>query len=546
MITAVDATSPLDISWEVIGGYGAQAFYRFQFATANNFSASYLICDSGVVASSASLCVPACNELSHGAFRFATAHWRVALMQADGVFSSWTVGSPFVLGGGAADFAARFIAAPAAAVAKCAPVRMRAVTKPLGAALTANITQVTAFVSSPGYVQVWSGGSRVDERHAWGSWPEFRTRVYYIALDVTDHFLAPGADLTGVPFGFRMGGGAYCAQQFAASYNATAVPLLFELRITFTSGAAIVIAAGSTDLPVRVHSDTIVQYDWYTGETVFNDLSVALNGWDSINFNANGWAFSESYENLDGVELTPSLEHPVKTFMPIKAVGFSDLGAGNYSWTFPLNFAGIVEITVNAVGYTNSTVTLSGGEETDGKGGVICQLHVCMAVSWRLAGNAAEVITNSFSFFGAQHFQLSGWPQGMPPPTIDSAVSIPTSTLIPDKVALTLDFGSTAESQDALNTTILAAVQSAAQWGQQSNFQSLPSDCPNREKCVATTAQPRTRTRHTSTPYPPPPPPSLATHIDPPTGVGGWGTAASVLGRRRRISTCLRRIDRGF
>jgi len=477
----VDASRKIDLSWTVEGSKGGQYFYRYQMSRANNYSDEFLICDSGKVASSASLCVPACSELSESALRFTTVYWRLQLAGADGYLTPFNSGQPFVLGGGRADFSANFLAAPVKTVPTCAPVRMRAVVPPLES-VTVNITYVTAFISSPGYVQVWSGGSRVDKKLAWGSWTEFTRRVHYRAFEVTDLFLEPGADVNGVPFGFRLGPGPYCDAEFAAAYNATAVPLLAEIRVHFQSGPPRVFAAGSAILPVRVHSDTIVKMDWHTGETVHNDLSAGLAGWDSLGFDDGAWDAPVPYSALEGVELTPSPLAAVGTFAHIAATRFWDLGNGTYSWAFPLNFAGYVQLTVDAVGFINSTLLLSAGEETDGRGGVVCQLLVCMTVSWRLAGDAGEVVANTFAFFGAQYFSVSGWPAGMPPPNVSSAVSFPTSTLTPQASTLTLDFGTPAAAPDALNTTLLAAVQSAVVWGQRANFQALPSDCPNREK----------------------------------------------------------------
>jgi alpha-L-rhamnosidase len=139
-----------------------------------------------------------------------------------------------------------------------------------------------------------------------------------------------------------------------------------------------------------------------------------------------------------------------------------------------------VAVTVDARGFANATLRLHGGELTDGKGAVINQLRSNTQVFWRLAGLEKEVVAPTFVFFGAQFFGVDGWPAGMPPPTISSAVALPTSTLRPDKVALSLTFGG--GGGGSANTTLLAGVQAIIQWTQRANFQSIPSDCPNREK----------------------------------------------------------------
>ena len=490
LLTVEGAPQPVDFSWG-FGSYGArganQSLYRIQVSTRNNFSAPWLLCDTGPVASPSTLCVRACAGALAAAPPFTGVHWRLAAAGGDGFFGAWELGPSFVLGGGAGDFAGGFVAAPPAAVPPCAPARLRGVAPPLGAALSQALFRVVAYIASPGYWQLWTGGQRWDQWKAYGPWPEFTQRAYYEAYDLTPAFEAPGAWEGGVPLGFRLGPGTYCDAQFARGYNATAIPLLVDIRVELLNGSSIVIAGGggggggALALPLRAHADTIVSVDWYGGETVHNDAGAALAGWDSLGFDDSSWAPAAPYGGLAGRALTPSLVDPVgELALPrgVPAAAFWDLGKGAYSWAFPKNFAGGVAVTVDARGFANATLRLHGGELTDGKGAVINQLRSNTQVFWRLAGLQGEVVAPTFIFFGAQFFGVDGWPPGMPPPTIASAVALPTSTLRPDKEALALTFG----GGGSANTTLLAAVQAAIQQSQRANFQGLPSDCPNREK----------------------------------------------------------------
>ena len=131
----------------------------------------------------------------------------------------------------------------------------------------------------------------------YGPWPEWMKRVYYDCWNVTGLF--HDASLRGekaVAFGLRIGPGTYGhtgAQNFARGYNASALPLLFELRVeskslsgdssvhrTFASSAAGGGGGGGSSnndgsalsvepLEFSAHSDPILNSDWYSGETVW-------------------------------------------------------------------------------------------------------------------------------------------------------------------------------------------------------------------------------------------------------------------------------------
>ena len=344
-----------------------------------------------------------------------------------------------------------------------------------------------------------------DAGKAYGFWPEFTQRVAYEAYDVTAIFGTPAAVDKGAVLGFRLGPGPYCDAQFSRSYNATAIPLLVEVRLLFANGTTTAIATVTEDHPAKhaaaailpfqilTLADSVVMVDWYGGETVHNDAAAAMSGWSEAGYDATGWVAAVAYDNLHGRSLTPALHDPIAVLDPIPAVQFFDLGGGNYTWAFPQNFAGGVAITVDARGFANTTLRVHGGELTDGKGRVINQLRSNTQVFWRLAGLQNEVVAPTFVFFGAQYFGVSGWPQAMAPPTLQSAVAMPTSTMGKDKQTLRLSFGGqpfvstdagaappalqqvTASAVSSLNTTLLSAIQRGILWSQVSNFQSLPS-----------------------------------------------------------------------
>jgi hypothetical protein len=505
---AVDVSSA-DFFWEFSSDQGrglTQSAYRLQLSLSADFSGP-LLCDQTV--SSARQAAKGCSNLSSTA-PFTPLHWRLSTCATGGSCSAFVAGRPFIAAGALPDFAAGYIAAPATAVPPCAPALARLLSPALGGAATSQLTQATAYIASPGYWQLWSSGQRVDRGRAWGGWAEFTQRVHYEVYDLTALYQAPEAAQGGVPLGFKLGPGPYCHSAFAPSYNATAVPLLLEVQLRFANGTLQRLATAgappgrpaASPLQALTHTDSVVLSDWYAGETVHADLAAALAGWDSLGFDSSSWAPAEAYAALAGVQLSPALHDPVALLPPIAATAFHSLGGGNYTWAFPQNFAGRVQVTVpDATGFAGSSLLLYAGELMDPDGSVVNQLLVNTTLHWRLAGVPGEVLAPTHFFFGAQYFGVSGWPPGMPPPTLASAVAQPTSTLAADKQALRLAFGGlpfvgggapatgaplpTATAPAApgqLNASVLMGVQHAILWSQLNNFQALPSDCTNREK----------------------------------------------------------------
>ena len=528
LLLGVDGSAAPDFSWQLTSTTrgAAQAAYSLQVATDAAFAS--VVCDSGRVASNATLCVQPCGAADIARVApGASLYWRVAVAEsAGGALSAPVSGPSFLRGPTAADFVAGFVSPPPAA--GFGPFRLRAVAPPPPPGHA--VLRATAFVCTPAYFQLWSGGARVDAGREYGYWPEFNGRVFYEALDLTGLFLAPGAAGAGVALGVRLGPGTYGYGQFARTYGATALPLLFELhvdvagadgaprRLVYASRPRVGAGAAVTPLDFHFHGDTTVNVDWYGGEDVDNTLSAALEGWDSPTFVEGGaWNATEPYAGLAGRALTPPPLPPVTralTLAPVQMWAFNATSTSTFTFAFAQNFAGRVEVDVPAAGFANTTIGVYAGEETDGKGGVRNQLRCNMAMSWKLRGLANETVTLTWMFWGAQYFGVKDWPNSMPPPTLASVRGVATSTFTDEMVALRLSFDGVAPSADIangfvapgtlppaaqpprapdasaaalwasppLNSSILAGVQHLTLQCARANFQSIPSDCPNREK----------------------------------------------------------------
>ena len=164
------------------------------------------------------------------------------------------------------------------------------------------------------------------------------------SFNLTAHFRQAAArgDTT-VPIGVRIGPGPYghgalrghwSGPNFAKAYNASALPLLFEVHIVTKTGAGEtgrhILASGAGDadggsahnevatqtmstLRFSAHSDPILNSDWYLGETVDNTLSPEVDGWDTTGYSEAGkhWQPAVAYTALAGRQLAPASLGPI-------------------------------------------------------------------------------------------------------------------------------------------------------------------------------------------------------------------------------------------
>ncbi len=532
-LQAVESGSP-DFSWqlEAAGRGEMQTAFQLQVSSGPTF-APPLLCDTGRVASNQTLCLRLCNisTVKPGL----PIYWRVRAAGTAETLSDWVDGPTVLRGLGVADFTGTFVAALRTTTnSTTAPVRLRAtVSLP---ATGQQIVSAIAYVASPGYYHLYSGGVRVNADTEYGPWPEWNKRVYYDCWNVTE--LVRNASLSVstrqdnqdkkavAVFGLRIGPGTYGhkgAQNFAAHYNASALPLLFELHVDWKPphaagsiehlkfvSSADDHSGGSGDgdliqpLTFNAHSDPILSSDWYSGEIVDNTLSTELDGWATSDYSEAGksWLPTVTYDALAGREITPTVLEPIIRVEEIKAVHFASHGGGRFAWGFPQNFGGFAELDVPALGFSKTTLTVQIGEEQDATGWPT-NGHGWWTgdgqLSWTLRGTeAVETLRPTFMFMGFQYICVSGWPATMPSPTISSVRGYPTSTLSKHHEVGELMFDGVAPSasianswpaeppqlqlppvglHSKLNAKILAGVFHLIVWGQRSNQQSIPSDC---------------------------------------------------------------------
>ena len=356
-------------------------------------------------------------------------------------------------------------------------------------------------------------------------------RIFYDAWDVTALAVAAASSSGIIALGARVGPGFFA---HAAAFRATNLPFRAELYVEYASGAPTVVGADSL---WAVAPDAITFADLYHGEVVDARQEAAFAGWDMP-----GYAPSPALWVPAVLGAPKSIADAVLTSQDFPRIGAVATLApstltqplpGLWVFAFPQMFAGKVELRVpSPASAAGIEVTLYAGELLWPNGTVDNELISATneSVAWTLAGTGStEVVSTTFMYWGLQFVQVTGWPAGVPAPTLGDLRGIalssarertgelafagiePSAAIAASAVAAgvtptiatasaavaaaraaaahpeALELVAAAAERAAgvaapLDAATLAGVQHALVWGGQSNWFSVPSDCPTREK----------------------------------------------------------------
>jgi alpha-L-rhamnosidase len=507
--TANVTASPPMFSWSLNNTESTRAIVQESWHL-QIFKDDNIVCDENSTTLTASFqAVYACsNELSQlvGGTRLM---WRVSVQGSDSsVFSKWSQAAFFGLSPDMDQWnQTPWIATPIDQEKNISrPYRFRTT---FSIPTKIQINSATIFVATPAYYTLFSNGSRVTNRFPMSTFTIFSSRVDFDAFDVTSLFTQALADGSNqLAFGVRLGGGPFGTEKFQKVNDAFRLPLRVIIILDSTETNISVL----TPIQWKSFPDSILYSDWYAGEAIDNRLETNFKGWDTTTFDDSLWAPSTECDGNCGIEnarLIPQLQASVQMMSEgvLSPVSIQALSSQQRSYTisFGQNFAGFIELDIptppNSAG---TTVYLYAGERIFPDNSVYNQLNSSthMILNWTLSGlSTYETASNVFSFWGFQHVQVSNWPVGAAPPTLQSVRGIPTSTLErratiqfdginpSEQIAASFEsekrrygYSRSRNTSLLLDTQILAGVAHAAYWSQSSNYQSIPSDCPNREK----------------------------------------------------------------
>ena len=180
-------------------------------------------------------------------------------------------------------------------------------------------------------------------------------------------------------------------------------------------------------------------------------------------------------------EMTALLIPPVRRFEPRAPVSISRSPSGSYVLDFQVNQAMQCTLRIDTDGtLAGTTLRLHHAEQVTADGSIVYSNDLGGAqdqTTFILGGTAGvQEFDTTFAYFGARFVDIQGWPQDSEP-TTDSMTCYFVHTALPQWSSIR--FGSPQGSDTA---TILNGLHDIIVRSALSNFMSVPTDCPSREK----------------------------------------------------------------
>ncbi|MBN1126463.1 MAG: family 78 glycoside hydrolase catalytic domain [Sedimentisphaerales bacterium] len=310
-------------------------------------------------------------------------------------------------------------------------------------------------------------GRKLDDTVLKPGWTNYRKSVLYRVHDVTER-LVPGENVLGVMLGngmYNVTGGRYT--KFIGSFGPP--KLIVQLNIDYADGTSGRIIS---DTHWRTAPGPITFSCIYGGEDY--DARQEQSGWDQSGFDDSDWKTARECEGPGGC-LTTRSAPPIKVMETFKPVEITQPRPGVWVYDLGQNFSGWPKLSVS--GLTGTTVKLITGELLD-KNGLVSQRSSGGPVwfAYTLKGDGPEVWRPRFSYSGFRYVQVeNGVPKANQAegPGLPCILQLQGEFLYPD-TAVVGQFSCSNTDVNRVHALILAAIKS--------NFKSVLTDCPHREK----------------------------------------------------------------
>ncbi len=386
--------------------------------------------------------------------------WKVQVADRAGGVSDWSAPARWSMGLlSEADWAAKWITAEVSEALPLMRTTFR-VEKP--------VRRAELAICGLGFFEASLNGERIGDAVLEPGWTDYRKRALYRVDDLTEG-LVEGENVLGVMLGngmYNVTGGRYV--KFTGSFGPP--KLIAQLDIEYADGTSARIV---TDDDWRVAPGPIRFSCIFGGEDY--DARAELPGWDRPGFDAGGWGAAVECEGPGGV-LTTRSGPAVVVRERFETVAVTEPRPGVWVYDLGRNFSGWPKIRLK--GPAGATVKLITGELLDAEG-LVTQRSSGGPVwfSYTLKGQGIEEWAPRFSYTGFRYVQVEG---GVPADSAagadDDAVRIEGMEgqfLYPD-AAVAGEFACSNPDVNRVHALILSAIKS--------NFKSVLTDCPHREK----------------------------------------------------------------
>ena len=332
------------------------------------------------------------------------------------------------------------------------------------------IKRARAYICGLGYYELHLNGKKVGDHALDPSYTRYDKRDLYVTYDVTT-LLRAGPNAVGV----ILGNGWFNVQtkavwDFHKAPWREAPKLLFTLQIEFEDGTKKIVSSGEA---WRCSTGPITFNSIYGGETY--DARLEKPDWDMPGYDDSNWERVKLVDAPKG-KLATQFNVPIKAFDRIRPINITEPKPGVFIVDMGQNFAGFCELTVR--GYAGTKIQLRHGERLT-KDGLLDTADIEKHVkkldpsqshqtdTYILKGEGTETWHSRFDYHGFQYVEVTGFPGRLTPQNL-------TGIFIHSAVPPVGKF----ECSNPLFNKIVRN----AHWSYLSNLESIPTDCPHREK----------------------------------------------------------------
>ena len=331
------------------------------------------------------------------------------------------------------------------------------------------IQRALVHICGLGQYELCLNGHKVGDSVIDPGWTDYKDTCLYSTYDITDQ-LIHGKNAIGVMLGngmYNVRGGRYV--KFLGSYGSP--KLICRIQIDYPDGTSQIIG---TDNSWLTAPGPITFSCTYGGEDY--DARLEIPGWDTVKSTSNQWK-PATITTGPGGTLRSQYTPPIKVMHTLTPIAVTEPKPKTYVVDFGQNFSGFPQIT--AIGEKGQTIRLWPGEILN-EDGTVCQNQsgTPCYYEYTFGSENTEKITWSprFTYYGFRYIQIEG-AKGIDP--------ISKSNSLPYVISMSGNFSyASAEKTGSFSCSnkLINSIDRLIRMSIYSNFQSVFTDCPHREK----------------------------------------------------------------
>jgi alpha-L-rhamnosidase len=327
--------------------------------------------------------------------------------------------------------------------------------------LSKPVRSARLYVTALGAYQFHINGNLVGREVLAPGWTDYRARLYYQTYDVTA-MLHKGENVIGALLGDGWYASGLVSFQQRFNFGRPPLRLMAQLEIEYADGTHDRVIS---DPGWQASDSAVLRSDLYNGESY--DARHEQPGWDGAGFVADKRWRPALRGDAPSAELVGQNFQPIELEQTLKARTVTSPSPGVFLFDMGQNMVGMEKLLVR--GPRGTRVRLRFGEVLQPDGQLYAEnMRTAEETdTYTLRGGGEETFVPHFTYHGYRYVEVTGYPGK---PSLDAVTGLVFHTAAP----FTVSFETSNPTIQQLWKNIL--------WGQRGNFESVPTDCPQRDE----------------------------------------------------------------